>query len=318
MQNPGFIQSHLEQVDEYGVYDFINDSNFNQFISFIRGESGEPFVNFTPNYDGEHMFGSDTLLVPTPVALEEVFNFNSSTSTSEHNSLPNSLPPFGKDMEIENGDNNEKDEDDNSSDNINSTLTTTNPTGNRARTLGSERKRRSRMKEKLYALRSLVPNITKMDKASIIRDAVAYVQNLQMQAETIKAEITRLEASSSAPGKFPDLKENQKEPNNVIPEHMHLHSRQVLQMDVFQVEDKEFYMRVVCNKSEGVAVALHKTLESLSPFEIKNSNFSTASGRYVLTFTVDVKEFKEQMNAPNLKLWVTRALLNQGFQIKTL
>ncbi|KAL5712037.1 hypothetical protein ACHQM5_014246 [Ranunculus cassubicifolius] len=324
MQNQGnqeFLQSHLEQVNDFAVYDFINDSNFDQFIDFIRGESGDPIVNFTPNYDGEHMFGGeivDTIFGPIPpVLLEDVFDFNSSTSTSNQNSVPNSLPPFDEDMEIDNGDNNEEDEDD-SSENITSTQTTKNPKGDRAKTLVSERKRRSRMKEKLYALRSLVPNITKMDKASIVGDAVSYVQDLQMQAKKIKAEIAGLEASLSVPGQIIGSKENQKEPNSVIKDPKKLSSRQMLQMDLFQVENKEYYVRVVCNKGEGMAVALHKTLESLSPFEIKSSNFSTVSERYVLTFTVDVKECEEEMNAPILKLWVTRALLNQGFEIKAL
>ncbi|XP_031483904.1 transcription factor bHLH13-like [Nymphaea colorata] len=62
-----------------------------------------------------------------------------------------------------------------------------------SRSLVSERKRRGRMKEKLLALRSLVPNITKMDKASIIGDATAYVQELQKEATKLSEEIVQLE-----------------------------------------------------------------------------------------------------------------------------
>ncbi|KAF3793495.1 Transcription factor [Nymphaea thermarum] len=62
-----------------------------------------------------------------------------------------------------------------------------------SRSLISERKRRGSMKEKLLALRSLVPNITQMDKASIIGDATAYVQELQKEATKLSEEIVQLE-----------------------------------------------------------------------------------------------------------------------------
>jgi hypothetical protein len=102
----------------------------------------------------------------------------------------------------------------------------------RSKTIVSERKRRVRMKEKLYELRSLVPNITKvrlapvwtsddcslgssairfmsslhacarhvqMDKASIIADAVVYVKNLQAHARKLKDEVATLEARPRSP-----------------------------------------------------------------------------------------------------------------------
>lgn len=60
-------------------------------------------------------------------------------------------------------------------------------------------------------------------------------------------------------------------------------------MDVFPVEEKEYYGRVASNKGEGVAVALHRALESLLlSCDIKSSNLSRDSHRFVLTFTIDV------------------------------
>ncbi|KAG2571095.1 hypothetical protein PVAP13_7KG064900 [Panicum virgatum] len=59
-----------------------------------------------------------------------------------------------------------------------------------------ERDRRRRLNEKLYALRSVVPNITKMDKASIVRDAIAYIEQLQEEERRVLAEISALESSS--------------------------------------------------------------------------------------------------------------------------
>ncbi|OEL15509.1 Transcription factor bHLH35, partial [Dichanthelium oligosanthes] len=58
-----------------------------------------------------------------------------------------------------------------------------------------ERDRRRRLNEKLYALRSVVPNITKMDKASIIRDAITYIEQLQEEERQVLAEVSALESS---------------------------------------------------------------------------------------------------------------------------
>lgn len=64
-----------------------------------------------------------------------------------------------------------------------------------------------------------------------------------------------------------------------------------LQMDVFQVEEKGFYVRVVCNKGERVAVSLYKALESLSCFNIQSSNFGTFTDTIVLTLSLNVSFF---------------------------
>ncbi|PIA43625.1 hypothetical protein AQUCO_01900196v1 [Aquilegia coerulea] len=316
MQNQGFENSVVQEVNDFAVHDFINDSNFDQFIDLIRGENAIPITNYVPNYDADElMFGGEIIDSQFfPHALENVFNC-SSISPPEHNLFLHSLPAFsGGDIDIGDGDN-DNDEDDSSA---NTTTPTKGARGDRSRTLVSERRRRSRMKEKLYALRSLVPNITKMDKASIVGDAVSYVQELQMQAKKIKAEIAVLEESLTGAGKIQGLLENEKKPNTIATNQMRNSiCRKILQMDVFQMEDKEYYVRLVSNKGEGMATSLYKALESLSSFDVKNSNFSTVSERCVLACTVNVKECGEDMNLSTLKLWVTGALLNQGFEIRT-
>ncbi|WOL13074.1 transcription factor MYC4-like [Canna indica] len=56
----------------------------------------------------------------------------------------------------------------------------------------AERQRREKLNHRFYALRSVVPNVSRMDKASLLADAVAYIQEL-------KAKVEKLEAESKTP-----------------------------------------------------------------------------------------------------------------------
>ncbi|KAG6535729.1 hypothetical protein ZIOFF_000752 [Zingiber officinale] len=63
-----------------------------------------------------------------------------------------------------------------------------------AKTIAMERNRRKKLDDKLYALRSIVPKITKMNKASIIKDAIDYIVQLQEEERQMEAEISELES----------------------------------------------------------------------------------------------------------------------------
>ncbi|GAA0162313.1 DNA-binding transcription factor [Lithospermum erythrorhizon] len=187
-----------------------------------------------------------------------------------------------------------------------------NTKSDRARIINSERKRRGTMKEKLYQLRALVPNITKMDRASIIADAVKYVQDLQMKANKLKTQIENLESSDE--GNIHQQKsiynKNQSKPTqNSI-------SKKIMQIEVVQIEETEFHVRLVCKNGFGVAASLIKALELLSGFTLLNSNLASEAEDYVLRFNIKVSESKEEVNIPKLKSLINTALLSEGFDIE--
>lgn len=62
-------------------------------------------------------------------------------------------------------------------------------------------------------------------------------------------------------------------------------------LDVFQVEERGFYLRLVCKMGERVAMSLYKVLESLTSFSIQSSNLASASDRFILTATINVITF---------------------------
>ncbi|BBN20510.1 hypothetical protein Mp_Vg00340 [Marchantia polymorpha subsp. ruderalis] len=50
----------------------------------------------------------------------------------------------------------------------------------------AERQRREKLNQRFYALRSVVPNVSKMDKASLLGDAIAYIQELQQKLQIME------------------------------------------------------------------------------------------------------------------------------------
>ncbi|KAK4383447.1 Transcription factor MTB3 [Sesamum angolense] len=52
----------------------------------------------------------------------------------------------------------------------------------------AERQRREKLNQRFYALRAVVPNISKMDKASLLGDAIACITDLQTKIRVLEAE----------------------------------------------------------------------------------------------------------------------------------
>ncbi|KAM7528008.1 hypothetical protein LguiB_031418 [Lonicera macranthoides] len=321
--------------NDFSLQDFTSEENFEQFIALIRGETEDPIVNLCENYyECEQINGCGDLLVDhNGQQYQQRFVFGDlggdgnagSNNINDSNSL---LINLAKEAEGGiNNINNEAEEEEEEGEYSSATMTTgTMSSGplkrsggkvDRSRTLVSERRRRGRMKEKLYALRSLVPNITKMDKASIVGDAALYVQDLQMQAKNLRAEIAALESSlTGTHNKLQGPSTYDNNSNNI--QLTNIHNKIIQQMGVYQVEERVFYVRLVCNKGEGVASSLYKAIDSFTNFDVHSSNLSTVADNFLYTFTMHVGECSELgMNLPNLKLWIAGALLNQGFDFKT-
>ncbi|KAG8645664.1 transcription factor MYC2-like [Manihot esculenta] len=53
----------------------------------------------------------------------------------------------------------------------------------------AERQRRERLNRRFYALRSVVPNVSKMDKASLLADAVTYINELKAKVDELESKL---------------------------------------------------------------------------------------------------------------------------------
>nr|GLL36273.1 transcription factor MYC2-like isoform X3 [Ipomoea trifida] len=59
----------------------------------------------------------------------------------------------------------------------------------------AERQRREKLNHRFYALRSVVPNVSRMDKASLLSDAVSYINSLKTKVEELECRQLQLRES---------------------------------------------------------------------------------------------------------------------------
>ncbi|XP_010275210.1 PREDICTED: transcription factor MYC2-like [Nelumbo nucifera] len=130
----------------------------------------------------------------------------------------------------------------------------------------AERQRREKLNQRFYALRAVVPNVSKMDKASLLGDAIAYInelrtklqaaesnkEGLQSQVDSLKKELAASRYSGSPPQADQDLK---------------ISNHQVSKLLDMEIEVKilgwEAMIRIQCNKKNHPAARLMTALKEL-------------------------------------------------------
>ncbi|XP_042508037.1 transcription factor ABORTED MICROSPORES-like [Macadamia integrifolia] len=182
-----------------------------------------------------------------------------------------------------------------------------------SKNLDAERKRRKKLNDRLYSLRALVPKISKMDRASILGDAIEFVKELQKKVKDLQDELeepmdeygnNNLETSHQNGPKH-ELDESMNKSTLGMIDHGTRCSSSVMMNDSVITDDKapkmeplvevthigakEFFLRVFCEQKPGGFVKLMEAMNAMG-LEVMNVNVITFRKLVLNIFKVEKRD----------------------------
>ncbi|WOL18594.1 transcription factor ABORTED MICROSPORES-like [Canna indica] len=169
-----------------------------------------------------------------------------------------------------------------------------------SKNLEAERRRREKIRSRLHALRAIVPKITKMDKASILGDAIEYVKELQQQVKDLQDELEEND-NNDREGKYKSQLDQLPLPNNDLMKQRVKSSgpssdddeeeKQQMepQVEVKQLVANELLLMVLCEHKQGGFARLMEAMNALG-LEVTNANVTTFRSLVLNVFRAEGRE----------------------------
>ncbi|XP_058772873.1 transcription factor bHLH18-like [Vicia villosa] len=144
----------------------------------------------------------------------------------------------------------------------------------------AERKRREKLSQQFIALSALIPDLKKMDKASVLGDAIKYMKQLQEQVKILEQKNQRnniesvvyvektKSCSSDEDVSVSDTSSNTGNGGNCC--HPSKMNRSLPEVEA-RVSEKNVLIRIHCEKEKGVLMKIIQVIENLNLSVISNS-----------------------------------------------
>ncbi|KAL7152052.1 hypothetical protein ABFS83_04G072100 [Erythranthe nasuta] len=163
----------------------------------------------------------------------------------------------------------------------------------KSKNLVTERNRRKRIKAGMFALRSLVPKITKMDRAATLGDAADYIVELLETIENYEDELKAMEEEDYFDKvSFDELKSAEKKKEGPSDQMTTIK----VQVEVSQLGTRDFLVKLVCKQKRGGFSRLMEAMDSLG-LQVTDSNVTTFNGSVLTVLKVEAKTMEVEPNS---------------------
>ncbi|KAF8410652.1 hypothetical protein HHK36_003184 [Tetracentron sinense] len=173
----------------------------------------------------------------------------------------------------------------------------------------AERKRREKLSERFIALSAIIPGLKKMDKTSVLEEAIKYLKQLQEQVKTLEEHTVKKTVESVVVVKKSQLMVDEEAYSS--DENINGCSDEQLPDIEARVSDKNILLRIYCEKQTGVLV---KTLDEIEKLHLTVLNSSVMPfGSSALDLTIIAQLFYSSCKKKKIQVQLMLTRFSMAF-----